>query len=154
MATVQTRKLRESPPLRRPTEDEIKQAEEALRRIDSSTVRVAIRDEDGVESPVEIPPLALELLGQVLDELARGNAVTLEAIPRLLSVPQAAEMLDVSWNFVRELIEKGQLACERDETEPSVVFESVMDYQQKEYEARSKVLDELVAQAQELGMGY
>jgi hypothetical protein len=140
--------------LRRPTEDEIKQAQEVTRLIDSSPVRMTIQDEDGTESRVEIPPLALALLTQILDELARGNGVILEPVPRLLTIPQASDLLGASWIFVRELIDKGELACQMVDDEQRVVFEDLMAYEERNYEARSKVLDELVAQAQELGLGY
>jgi excisionase family DNA binding protein len=152
MATVQTRTLRESPPLRRPTEDEIRQAREALRRIDSSPVRMLARDEDGAESPVEIPPLALELLGEILDELARGNAVALEPVPRLLSILQASELLGVTRNFVEQLIDQGKLDCQMDGTGRRIVFEDLMAFKEKDDEATSRVLDELVAETQELGL--
>jgi hypothetical protein len=153
MATVQTRRPRSRPPLRRPTEDEIKQAQEVNRLIDSSPVRMTIQDEDGTESRVEIPPLALALLTQVLDELARGNGVILEPVPRLLTVPQAAELLGgVSWNFVRDLFDKGELACEMVDDEQRVVFEDLMAFKKKDDEATSKALDEMVALSQELGL--
>jgi len=155
MATAETRKLRERPPLRRPTEDEIKQARDAIRLIEASpSVRMTIRDEDGAESRAELPPLALALLTRVLDELSKGNALILEPVPRLLTIPQASELLGASWTFVRELIEKGELPCEMVDEEQRVVFEDLMAFERKNYEARSKVLDELVALGQELGMGY
>jgi hypothetical protein len=141
--------------LRRPTEDEIKQAQEATRLIDASPVRMTIQDEDGTESRVEIPPLALALLTQILDELARGNAVILEPVPRLLTIPQASELLGgTSWNFVRDLINKGELACQMVDDEQRVAFEDVMAYREKDDEATSKALDEMVALGQEIGIGY
>ncbi len=165
MATVESRISRESPPLRLPTEDEIKQAREASLRFDPrqgqaggdrpSVIRMIIRDRDGAESELEVPPLALSLLGEILDELARGNAVILEPVPRLLSIAQAAELLDVSWKMVRDLIDKGELACETDEVEGQrVVFDGLMAYRKNDDEATSKALDEMVALSQELGLGY
>jgi hypothetical protein len=71
MATGPTRRPRSRPPSRRPTDDEIKQALKAARLIDSSTVQLMGRDEDGAESRVELPPLALALLTQVLEEARR-----------------------------------------------------------------------------------
>jgi excisionase family DNA binding protein len=164
MATLRTRRLRSRPPLRRPTEDEIKQAQEATRRLDlatdrsgedrAPTLRVTVRDEDATDSELEIPPLALTLLEHILEEMARGNAVVLESLPRLLTIHQAADLLGVSRFFVTDLIDKGELACQIDGTQQRIVFEELMAYKQSNYEARSKVLDELVAEAQELGMGY
>jgi excisionase family DNA binding protein len=154
MATAQTRRLRSRPPLRRPTEDEIKQAQEATRLITSSPARMTIQDESGMGSHVEIPPLARTILEYVLAEMARGNGMILEPVPRLLTVPQASELLGASWTFVRELIDKGELACQMVDDEQRVVFEDLMAYEARNYEDRSKVLDELVALAQEMGLGY
>lgn len=154
MATAETRRLRSRPPLRRPTDDEIKQAQEAIRAIDSAPVRMTVRDEEGAGAELEVPPLALTLLTQILDEMARGNGVILKPVPRLLTVPQASQLLGASWTFVRELIEKGELPSQVVDGEQRIVFEDLMAYEARNYEARSKVLDELVAQAQELGMGY
>ncbi len=163
MATVPARRLRERPPLRRPTDEEIEQAREAIRRLDSApgsgadrakAVRLAIRDEDGSEGELELPPLAVALLEQVLDELSRGNAVAVESVPRLLEVHQAAELLGVSRPFVIGLIENGELPCQTVDDCRKIVFEDLMAYKQKNFEERGKILDELVAEAQALGLGY
>ncbi len=155
MATVPTRRLRERPPLRRPTEGEVEQAREALRRLDSAaSVRLAIRDEDGSEGEVELPLLALTLLERALGELSRGNAVVQVPLPRLLDVHQAAELLGVSRPFVIDLLDKGELPCQIEDGCRRIVFEELMRYKKKDDEACSKILDELVAEAQELGMGY
>lgn len=164
MATARTRIPRGRPPLRRPTEVEIKQALEVIRRLESvptrpeaeraSAVRLAIRDEDGAETEVELPPLALTLLEYLLDGMASGHAVDMERVPRLLSLFQAAGLLGVSKPFVINLIEQGELPCQGDGDERRVVFEDLMAFKKKDDEATSKILDELVAEAQELGLGY
>ena len=164
MATVRTRIPRARPPLRRPTEAEIKQALEAIRRLESvparpeadraSAVRLAIRDEDGSESEVELPPLALTLLEYLLDEMASGHAVDMERVPRLLNLFQAAGLLGVSPRFVIKLIDQGEFPGQGEGDERRVVFEDLMAFKKRDDEATSKVLDELVAEAQELGLGY
>ncbi len=158
MATVQTHELSHKPPLRRPTEAEIRQAREAIRQLETakgrSTTdqRSTIRDAEGVE--VELPPLALVLLDQILNELAQGNAVELEPVRPLLTLAQAGEILGVSEAFVTKLIDDGELPCRIERDRPWIVFEDLMAYRAKCYEERSKILDKLVAQAQELGLGY
>ena len=152
MATVPTRKLRVRPPLRRPTELEAEQAREALRLIDAARARVTVRDEEGIEAPAEIPPLALTLLTQILDELARGNGVTLGAIRPLLTPFEAANLLGVSLTYLTELLDSGDLPAQGSGEIRRVGFEDLMAYQQKTYEERSKVLDEMVALSQELGL--
>jgi hypothetical protein len=153
MATAETRRLRGRPPLRRPTEAEIDQARRALRLIDAGQARVTVRDDHGTEPPEEIPPLALTILTPMLDELARGNAVTLDWVPRLLTIPQAAELLGgVSWAYVKDLIARGELPSPMVEEKEVVVFEDVMALRERKFEAPGKALDEMVALSQELGL--
>ena len=154
MATVQTGRLRESPPLRRPTEDEIKQAQEAARLIDSSPVRMTIQDEDGTESRLEIPPLARTILEYVLAEMAAGNGLMLTRLQPQLTPFQAAGLLGVSVSYLTGLMDSGELPAQGSDASRRIVFEDLMAYKQKTYEARGKVLDELVALGQELGVGY
>ena len=161
MATVQTRRLRESPPLRLPTEDEIKQALELCLRLGprtaedaSSTVRLAIREPDGTEGEMDLPPLARTILEYVLAEMAAGNGVMLSRLRPLLTPFEAAGLLGVSPSYLTGLMDSGELSFQESEEIRRIGFEDLMAYKQKTYEARSKVLDELVAQAQELGMGY
>jgi hypothetical protein len=162
MSTVQTRKLRENPPLRRPTETEIQQAREALHRLETAIARTGVDNpatarltiHDGVESELEIPPLALTLLDQILYELAQGNGVELEPVGPLLTLAQAAARLGVPEAFVTKLIEDGELTCRIERNRQTVVFEDLMAYRKKDDEETSKALDEMVAIAQELGLGY
>jgi excisionase family DNA binding protein len=152
MATVQARRLRESPPLRLPTEDEIKQAQEMTRLIESSPGRMTIQDEDGTESRVEIPPLARTILEYVLAEMAAGNGVMLSRLRPLLTPFEAASLLGVSPAYLTGLMDSGELPCHESGEIRRIGFEDLMAYKRKDDEATSKGLDEMVALSQELGL--
>ena len=160
MATVPARILRESPPLRRPTEEEIKQAHELCLRLGfgsdegSAPVRAAIREPDGTEGEMDLPPLARTILEYVLAEMAAGNGMMLSPLHPHLTPFEAAGLLGVSPSYLTGLMDSGELPYRSSGASRRIVFEDLMTYKKKNDEARRLALDELVAQAQELGMGY
>jgi excisionase family DNA binding protein len=86
--------------------------------------------------------------------MAQRNAVTLIPVHAELTTQQAAELLNVSRPFVIKLIEDKVLPCKMVGTHRRVLFSDLMQYKQTIDAERLKVLEELAAQAQELGMGY
>jgi excisionase family DNA binding protein len=80
--------------------------------------------------------------------------VELEPVGPLLTLAQAAARLGVPEAFVTKLIEDGELTCRIERNRQTVVFEDLMAYRKKDDEETSKALDEMVAIAQELGLGY
>jgi len=86
--------------------------------------------------------------------MAQGNAVTIIPVHAELTTQQAAEILNVSRPFVIKLIEERTLPCKMVGTHRRVLFSDLMNYKRKMDADRLKVLEELAAQAQELGMGY
>ncbi|MEQ5806855.1 helix-turn-helix domain-containing protein [Alteromonas sp. NFXS44] len=113
---------------------------------------VAFLNENGER--VVLPASALELLKNILVQMAQGNAVTLVPVHAELTTQQAAEMLNVSRPFFVKLLEERQIPFSRKGTHRRVLFSDVQAYKAKIDEERMKVLDELSEQAQELGMGY
>lgn len=122
------------------------------------------RDEPAFDETVEfinengervvLPTSAIELLKNILVQMAQGNAVTLVPIHAELTTQQAAEMLNVSRPFFVKLLEEKQIPFTRKGTHRRVLFRDVQAYKAKIDEERMKVLDELSEQAQELDMGY
>lgn len=103
---------------------------------------------------VTVPTSALRLFLHLLTEMAQGHAVTLIPTHAELTTQQAADLLHVSRPFVVKLLEEGKLPGRSVGKYRRVRFDDVMAYKQKDDEARVKVLDQLTAEAQELGMGY
>lgn len=138
-----------------PTPRDAEAAKLALRTLSPAghgtgrTVRVRAGDEDAV-----VPMKAFELLLEILAQMANGNAVTVVPVQAELTTQQAADFLNVSRPFLVALLEVGTLPHRKVGTHRRVRFEDLLLYKQADDAKRQHVLDQLSAQAQELGMGY
>jgi excisionase family DNA binding protein len=158
------------PGLRPPTEEESKLARDSSRALGPMVAAGLKLTEDGRSptsaelvvhvqgqpqgDPIKIPFAALELFGIILGEMARGNAVTLTPVHAELTTQQAADMLNVSRPFLCNLLEAGKIPHRKVGRHRRIRFDDLMEYKKRVNEARARSLDELVAQAQELDMGY
>ncbi len=116
--------------------------------------RLRLVSDDIPGEEIEIPASALHLLIDVLAQMAQGNAVTLMPIQAELTTQEAADLLQVSRPHLVKLLETGQIPFHRVGRHRRVRLQELMAYKQQIDTARSQVLDELVAQAETLGMGY
>lgn len=140
-----------------PNEAESRAAEESCRRLSTIVNResLSIRVEsEGRDESIPIPASMYRLIQDLLVNLAQGNAITILPTHAELTTQQAADILNVSRPFVIQLIETNQIACRMVGTHRRVLFKDVLDFKIRNKQARIKILDELVAEAQELGMGY
>lgn len=143
-----------------PTEAEIVQAKESsyqLARLlpkfeDELTLQA--KDPQGQTQELHLPASAVRLLLSLLSEMAQGHAVTLVPYHAELTTQQAADFLNVSRPHLVSLLEKGAIPFRKVGTHRKVLFSDIVSYQQETKRAREVALDELAAQAQELGMGY
>lgn len=101
-----------------------------------------------------LPGYAINLLLAMLTEMSKGNAITVMPIHAELSTQETAELLNVSRPHLVDLLEQGKIPFRKVGTHRRVLANDVFDYKQRIDEARFKALDDLAAQAQELGMGY
>lgn len=116
-------------------------------------ILVTIRVGEG-EAPIILPFSAIQLLQQILTQMAQGNAVTLIPIHANLTTQQAADLLNVSRPFLVKLLENGEIPHEKVGTHRRIKAADLFKYQAISNEEKQKALDELTQQAQELDMGY
>jgi excisionase family DNA binding protein len=118
-----------------------------------TSVRLRLEDDEASDA-IAVPASALKLFQQLLTEMSRGNAVTLIPTHAELTTQQAAELLHVSRPYVVKLLDEGKIPSRLVGKYRRVRFDDLLAYKQKDDEARAKVLDQLAAEAQQLGMGY
>ena len=143
-----------------PDEKEIAAAVESSRQLAAflttklETQRIELIDETQQREVVELPTFVLRLLGEILSELALGNAVRVVPIHAELTTQEGADMLNVSRPHLVKLLDQGALPHTKTGRHRRIKFADLMAYKEQRDRASRAAMDELVAQAQELGMGY
>jgi excisionase family DNA binding protein len=143
-----------------PSDDDIVLARESGRVLSTvlqtraETLQVDLHDDNGTVRTVRIPTTALRLLLDVLTEIGQGNAVSIIPIHAELTSQEAADVLNVSRPFLVQLLERGDIPFHKTGTHRRVHYQDVVAYKERIDAQRSVALDELAAQAQDLGLGY
>jgi excisionase family DNA binding protein len=117
-------------------------------------LHIKIANNNNEPEDLILPSYAINLLLEILTEMSKGNAITVMPIHAELSTQETAELLNVSRPHLVELLEQGKIPFRKVGTHRRVLAKDVFDYKQRIDTDRLKVLNELTAQAQELGMGY
>ncbi len=122
----------------------------------STQVEIVLPPEgDLKEETVILPRQALELLQNLLTEMARGNAVSLVPQHAELTTNQAADVLGVSRPFlVNELLLKDIIPFRKVGTHRRVAFADLMDYRKTRQERHDNAMQALADLAQEDEHGY
>jgi excisionase family DNA binding protein len=123
-----------------------------LGRKASVSIQFAGEGEDN--EAVEVPASAFRMFLRFLTEMSQGNSITLIPTHAELTTQQAADLLNVSRPYVVKLLDEGKMPSRTVGKFRRVRFDDLMDYKRKDDAFRRTVLDQLTAEAQELGMGY
>ncbi|MFC0666563.1 helix-turn-helix domain-containing protein [Azotobacter chroococcum] len=118
------------------------------------TRRIEIMDDEQRPHELQVPVFALRLLDELLGELAMGNAVKIVPIHAELTTQEAADLLNVSRPYLVKLLDENVIPHTKVGRHRRVKFADLMAYKQRRDAESRQALDELAAQAQELGMGY
>ncbi len=137
-----------------PTETDATLARETSRllapRMRSKTpLRLRIGDSTKEET-MQLPASAVKMLVRILEEMARGNAVTLIPVHAELTTQEAADMLNISRPSLIQLLDEGKIDYRKVGTHRRVRFEALMQYKRRANAERRAALDELAAYDQEL----
>ncbi len=108
----------------------------------------------GKKGNLPVPDAAMDLITELLAQLADGKVVRILAVENELTTQEAADLLHVSRPFFVQLLEKGELPFRKVGSHRRVRYQDVLDYKMRDDAERRKALDELTAQAQELDLGY
>ena len=143
-----------------PTDEEIALARLSGKILSTLSIRrnspqtLDFRDDCGEVHSVSLPGFVLQLLETILSEIAKGNAVSIIPVHAELTTQEAADILNVSRPFLVKLLEKKKIPFHKVGTHRRVYYGDLIHYKQQIDAKRRITLDELVAQAQEFGMGY
>ena len=101
---------------------------------------------------MRIPASAVKMLVRILEEMARGNAVTLIPVHAELTTQEAADMLNISRPSLIQLLDEGKIEYRKVGTHRRVRFEALMSYKRAADAERRAALAELAAYDQEIGI--
>ena len=139
-----------------PTSAESKQAEETSRVLTSQLrsktplrLRVVGAPDD---ETVVLPASAAKMLVGILDEMGRGNTVTVIPIHPELTTQEAAELLSISRPSLIQLLDEGKIDFRKVGTHRRVRLESLLGYKRRIHAERLATLNELAAYDQEIGI--
>jgi excisionase family DNA binding protein len=114
-------------------------------------LRVRLLDNPG-KPTIKLPPSAVSMLVRILEEMARGNAVTVIPVHAELTTQEAADMLNISRPSLIQLLDEGKIGYRKVGTHRRVRFESLMAHKRQADADRRAALAELAAYDQELGI--
>jgi excisionase family DNA binding protein len=142
-----------------PTERETAIAKESSRKLSrllGSVPEFHVQPGETGESgeTIVLPRSAVRLLVEILTQMAQGNAVTLIPIHAELTTQQAADLLNVSRPFLVKLLEQGKIPFRKVGKHRRIRFSDVLAFKERTDAERRTALERLVAEGQELGMGY
>jgi excisionase family DNA binding protein len=116
---------------------------------------IKIRPEGEGKTPaVTVPLEAFELFVHILEQLAAGKSLVVVPYHAELTTQQAAELLGVSRPFLISLLEDKKIPFRAVGRHRRVRMEDLITYKKADDARREKVLGELAAEAQKLGLDY
>jgi len=118
---------------------------QALQR--HTTVRLV--DPDGDE--LVIPKSVFNFIREIATVLARGDALTLVPIGQHLTTQQAANLLNISCQYLIRLLDEGVIPFERTGSHRRLRVENVVTHRERHSQTRKAALGKLAALSQELG---
>lgn len=137
---------------RPPTEEEVREASEAMRTLASALTQEGLPFivlQDGQQTSVELSRPIGQLVLDVLSHIARGEMVTVVPYGAELSTKEAADLLNVSRPFLIKLLETGEIAFHRVGSHRRILAKDILHYKSVRDEERSKALSDLQRLGQE-----
>jgi excisionase family DNA binding protein len=101
---------------------------------------------------VDVPRSVRDVLTRIADVLASGRGVAIVPVDRELTTTEAAGLLGVSRPTLIKLLETGQISYTRPNSSRRIPLDQVLAYRDRRSQARRAILDELTADAMDMGM--
>lgn len=130
-------------------EQEAALIQEIIRILQSEGSQLKLVDANG--EAVIIPNSIDQALRQIVQAIASGKSVSIIPQDKELTTQQAADILNVSRPYLIKLLEQGEIPYMTVGTHRRVHIDEVMKYKQQRDTLRRQLLDQLIAESQELG---
>lgn len=101
---------------------------------------------------VVLPETLAQLFANVVHLLARGEAVSIVPVHKELTTQQAADLLNVSRQYLVRILDAGDIPFHYTGTHRRILFGDLMAYKRVRDEQRQQRLDHLTELSQELGL--
>ena len=102
---------------------------------------------------VKVPSSLGRILGASLKLMAEGQSVAVIPLDEEIDTQEAADLLGVSRSFLINLLDTGAIPSRKVGVQRRVKVGDVVEYQNREKDARREVLRELAAEDQKLKLG-
>lgn len=106
------------------------------------------------DQEIDITPSAVQALIEAVSVIAHGKAVVVTSIDKVMETQEAADFLNVSRPYLCKLLDSGEIAHHMVGRFRRVKYEDLLAYKSRRITKQNQAMDELIAQAQELNMGY
>ena len=103
-------------------------------------------------SDIVLPPSAVRILLSALQEMAKGHSVTLLPVDTEITTQQAAELMRISRPSLIKMLDEKKLPYRKVGAHRRVRYDDVVHYLETERARRKKVMEELVAETESLGL--
>ena len=100
-----------------------------------------------------IPDTVLFALERIAELLGRGEAIAVVPVGKDLTTQQAADILNVSRQYLVRLLNEGRIACTRTGKHRRILVKDLLAFKRKRDSERRAALDELTRLSEEL-VGY
>ena len=101
---------------------------------------------------VDLPESVLTVIRRAVHSMARGEGVSIVSVHKELTTRQAADLLNVSRQYLVRLLEGGQIPFTKTGTHRRIRLDDLMAYKQRRDDERRSKLDELTKLNEELGL--
>jgi excisionase family DNA binding protein len=101
---------------------------------------------------IALPPPVFNLLHQMVHELLQGNSVTITPIHKELTTQEAADILNVSRQYLVELLEAQTIPYTKVGTHRRIRFGDLMNYKTDRDTHRRAGLSQMTKKSQKLGL--